>query len=241
MLGKAHPNHNHRSSRAPIPPTVFSSADSDLVDVDSPHVSTVPSDFEAQSIKTDTQAERLEREEEEEEVAAKGGSEQNPGSRGKSSGSSSSKKSTAAEKAKEGKEKAKHGAKEAREKAREVTEHGKERAQGCFEKLRRNKSNPVVVGNALLIAVASGMVGYQAYERHLRGLLTWELAATWGGGLGLAASVDYFVSRYVVIVGCMKLEKWVANGSTQMATSEQVPDKISSSLDIELTRRRTTP
>ena len=35
-----------------------------LVDVDSPHVSSVPSDYGSQSIKTDTQAERIERESE---------------------------------------------------------------------------------------------------------------------------------------------------------------------------------
>ncbi|KAF2109928.1 hypothetical protein BDV96DRAFT_651494 [Lophiotrema nucula] len=31
-----------------------------LVDVDSPHISSVPSDYESQSVKTDTQAERIE-------------------------------------------------------------------------------------------------------------------------------------------------------------------------------------
>jgi cation transport ATPase len=33
---------------------------SSLVDVDSPHISSVPSDFESQSVKTDTQADRIE-------------------------------------------------------------------------------------------------------------------------------------------------------------------------------------
>jgi hypothetical protein len=36
---------------------------SSLVDVDSPHISSVPSDYESQSVKTDTQRERQEREE----------------------------------------------------------------------------------------------------------------------------------------------------------------------------------
>lgn len=39
-----------------------------LIDVDSPHVSSVPSDFESQSIKTDTQAERIELEHRAEEA-----------------------------------------------------------------------------------------------------------------------------------------------------------------------------
>jgi FKBP-type peptidyl-prolyl cis-trans isomerase len=40
-----------------------------LVDVDSPHISSVPSDYDEQSVKTDTQAERMEREEAEAEQA----------------------------------------------------------------------------------------------------------------------------------------------------------------------------
>merc|ERR1711939_129825 len=44
---------------------------SSLVDVDSPHVSSVPSDFESQSIKTDTQAARIEREAEDAKIRAK--------------------------------------------------------------------------------------------------------------------------------------------------------------------------
>ena len=171
------------------------------MDVDSPHVSTVPSDFEAQSVKTNTQAERLEREEEAEENAAAAGSEQNPdrpSSRASGSGSGKSKskgKEKAKEKAKEGKEKAKHGAHEAKERAREIAEHAEERAESCVAKLNRNKGNPVVVANALLIAAASGIVGYHAYDRHLKGLLTWEVAAAWGGAIGVGVGVDYFVSR----------------------------------------------
>lgn len=38
-----------------------------LIDVDSPHISSVPSDFDVQSVKTDTQAERQEREAEDAE------------------------------------------------------------------------------------------------------------------------------------------------------------------------------
>lgn len=40
-----------------------------LVDVDSPHVSSVPSDFESQSVKTDTQAERIDLEDRAKEQA----------------------------------------------------------------------------------------------------------------------------------------------------------------------------
>ncbi|KAF2010334.1 hypothetical protein BU24DRAFT_466987 [Aaosphaeria arxii CBS 175.79] len=58
--------------RAPAIPEVENSDDSvhSLVDVDSPHVSSVPSDFESQSVKTDTQAERIELEERAKQRAA---------------------------------------------------------------------------------------------------------------------------------------------------------------------------
>ena len=43
---------------------------SSLVDVDSPLISSVPSDYESQSVKTDTQAERIEQESKAKEAAA---------------------------------------------------------------------------------------------------------------------------------------------------------------------------
>lgn len=163
------------------------------MDVDSPHVSTVPSDFDAQSVKTSTQAERLEREEEEKEKEAAQAEREQRRNSSRASGKGKSKekekekeKEKGAEKAKAGKEKAKQGAHEA-----------KERAESCIAKLRRNKGNPVVVANALLIAVASGIVGYHAYERHLKGMLNWEVVAAWGGAIGLGVGADYFVSRFV--------------------------------------------
>ena len=60
-------------SRAPALPEVVHTEDStsSLVDVDSPHVVSVPSDYESQSIKTDTQAARLEREAEDAKIRAK--------------------------------------------------------------------------------------------------------------------------------------------------------------------------
>lgn len=51
-------------SRAPPVPELAHTDESthSLIDVDSPHISSVPSDYESQSIKTDTQADRVERE-----------------------------------------------------------------------------------------------------------------------------------------------------------------------------------
>lgn len=61
-------------SRAPPPPEVEKKeAEStvNLIDVDSPHVASVPPDFEEQKVKTTTQAERLEREAQEKYEAEK--------------------------------------------------------------------------------------------------------------------------------------------------------------------------
>lgn len=68
---KKGPQQSPEEARAPVIPQVERTDDSvqSLVDVDSPHVSSVPSDFESQSVKTDTQAERIEREEKAKQAA----------------------------------------------------------------------------------------------------------------------------------------------------------------------------
>ncbi|KAF2279203.1 uncharacterized protein EI97DRAFT_430297 [Westerdykella ornata] len=72
-VAKKGPHQSAEEARAPAMPEVERSDESvhSLVDVDSPHVSSVPSDFESQSIKTDTQAERIELEERARQQAAK--------------------------------------------------------------------------------------------------------------------------------------------------------------------------
>lgn len=59
-------------SRAPPVPEIEhdTSASQSLIDVDSPHISSVPSDFDTQSIKTDTQAERIEHEAQDAQIKA---------------------------------------------------------------------------------------------------------------------------------------------------------------------------
>jgi len=58
------PHQSAEDARAPPVAELERSDDStaSLIDVDSPHISSVPSDFESQSVKTDTQAERIEHE-----------------------------------------------------------------------------------------------------------------------------------------------------------------------------------
>lgn len=117
-----------------------------MVDVDSPHVSSVDPNFLNQNVKTSTQAERLQREQERETVEAE-------------------------------------------------NQSRKARAKAKAEKASQNKSNPVVVGNAVLLGLVGAGLGYGAYQKHLSGKLSWELVGIWSGAVGAFGVADYFVSK----------------------------------------------
>ncbi|KAG7288340.1 hypothetical protein NEMBOFW57_007871 [Staphylotrichum longicolle] len=66
------PKQSPEEAAAPQPPQVeptVASSTASLIDVDTPSVHTVPSDFASQEIKTETQAARVDREEREKEEA----------------------------------------------------------------------------------------------------------------------------------------------------------------------------
>ncbi|KAK0736161.1 hypothetical protein B0T21DRAFT_440335 [Apiosordaria backusii] len=68
------PKQTPEEAAAPQPPQIVtddSTSTSSLVDVDTPSVRTVPSDYAEQEVKTDTQAARIEREEAEKKARAK--------------------------------------------------------------------------------------------------------------------------------------------------------------------------
>ncbi|KGQ02087.1 hypothetical protein PAAG_11036 [Paracoccidioides lutzii Pb01] len=145
-------------------------ADSDttktsLIDVDSPHVSSVPSTFESQEIKTTTQAERIGREREREKAAAAAAEREREFCKDKDKG-----------KVKAGKEAA-------------------NKAAVAKAKLSRNITNPVILGNALFITFAGTGLGFGAYQKHIRGALTWRVIGMWSGIVGTVVFVDYFVSK----------------------------------------------
>jgi protein required for attachment to host cells len=137
-------------------PSVEHSDDSvsSLVDVDSPHISSVPSDYESQSVKTDTQAERMEREE-------------------------------------EVKEEARH----VKEEAKQAKDRAAAKKDQAKEKIRKNADNPVVLSNAVGLAVIAGVLGIGAYRKYARGELTGKVVAAWAGVVGLFGAGDYFVSQ----------------------------------------------
>ncbi|KAH8423719.1 uncharacterized protein LDX57_001475 [Aspergillus melleus] len=136
-------------NRAPNISKVYkdeSESTASLVDVDSPHVTTVDSSFLEQDVKTSTQAERIEREEEE----------------------------------------------AAKEKKARTERKAKAKSSG----IRNNKSNPVYLGNAVLLSAIGAGLGFGAYRKHLDGKLSWQLVGLWSGAVGAFGAVDYFVSKW---------------------------------------------
>ncbi|KAL8761815.1 MAG: hypothetical protein Q9184_002099 [Pyrenodesmia sp. 2 TL-2023] len=180
---------------------------SSLVDVDSPHVSSVPSDFESQTTKTKTQAERMAHEAEDK-------------ARENSAKASQKTKETAAEadqKASEASSKASSKAKEfsefASEKSEELSKEvgdkydkakksaarnykeGKEEAREKGNELSRNRDNPVVVANAVIIGVGSVALGFTGYQKYAKGELSWQVAGMAAAAVGAFAIGDYYVSQ----------------------------------------------
>lgn len=86
--------------------------------------------------------------------------------------------------------------KEAKKDAKKLKEEGKEAGRWADE----NKGNPVVIGNAVVIAALGGLLGIGAYRLHQRNELTWKVAGAWAGIVGLFAVGDYYVSQYVLLL-----------------------------------------
>ena len=164
--------------RAPPLPQVEhdNSSTASLIDVDSPHISSVPSDYSGE---TSTQAEREEREAEDAEREAKAKFEEvsNEAKENYQKG-----KEVAGEKYQKGKEVASEKAQKGKEVAGEKYQKGKEVASEKYEKgkevagekgrkakakaeekgreLNKNRDNPVVVGNMVLIGLGSAALGF---------------------------------------------------------------------------------
>lgn len=139
------PKQSPSEAAAPALPEIEhdTSTTSSLVDVDSPHVSSVRSDFEDQAVKTDTQATRLEHESEDTARAARKEAEDAARAAGK-------KAAAAADKAK-------------KELSADAKKARKEIKKGMGS-LNENRDNPVVVGNTLLwgitvVALGVGLSG----------------------------------------------------------------------------------
>lgn len=158
-----------QASRAPAPPQIekTESETTSLVDVDSPHVSSVPADYESQRVKTTTQATRLEHEAEDK----------------------------AREAAKRASERASEAAHETKEKAKVEGKKAKAKAKEGGRKLDANRDNPVVIANGVILLVGSGALGFAAYKKYSEGTLDWKVAGTTVAAVGAFALADYFVSQ----------------------------------------------
>lgn len=196
-------------SRAPAPPSVENteSSASSLVDVDSPHISSVPSDFASQTTQTRTQADRMAHEAEdkarEESAKASQKTKETAADADKKASEASSK---ASEKAKEFSEYASEKGEElskdasnnydkAKKKAARNYREGKEEAKEKGNELSRNRDNPVVVGNALIIGLGSAALGFWGYQKHAKGELSWEVAGITAAAVSAFAVGDYYLSQ----------------------------------------------
>ncbi|KAI9879845.1 MAG: hypothetical protein M1830_006868 [Pleopsidium flavum] len=213
---------NNPPSRAPNLPQVepSESSASSMVDVDSPHISSVTSDYDSQSVKTDTQAHRLENEAEDEarelaDEASEGYENISHEAKDKYNKGSQEAKDKYNKGSQEAKEKYEKGSQEAKDKYEELSHEAKEKykeakkvankkasqakskAKDAEKDMRENSDNPVVVGNAVVIAALSAALGFGAYRKYAAGELTWKVAGAWAGVVGLFAAGDYYLSQYL--------------------------------------------
>ena len=101
----------------------------------------------------------------------------------------------------EAEEKAQAAEAEARHKkqqARDQAAAAKAKAERAAQKARSNSDNPVVVGNAVVVAALSAALGFGAYRKYAAGELTWKVVGAWTGVVGLFAAGDYYLSQWVV-------------------------------------------
>ena len=58
-----------------------------------------------------------------------------------------------------------------------------------------NRDNPVIVGNAVVIAITAIGLGVGAYQKHQKGELSWGVVGAWAGVVGVFAAGDYYLSQ----------------------------------------------
>lgn len=85
------------------------------------------------------------------------------------------------------------------EKAKRVASKKSHEAKGkaveARDDLSANRDNPVVVANAVLLAVAGIGLGVGAYQKHAKGELGWRVVGAWAGVVGFLAAGDYYFSQ----------------------------------------------
>jgi len=155
------------------------------VDVDSPHIASVPSDYKSQEIKTDTQRERMELEEEDKARQAQQKTQHKARETEHKVKDKASREKDEVEQ--EMMDKARQGERAAKE--------AKEKVKKAADVAQKNPGNPVIFGNALVLTALGIALGVDGWRRYQRGTFGWAAAGAWAGIIGAFAVGDYFVSR----------------------------------------------
>ncbi|KAK4142240.1 uncharacterized protein C8A04DRAFT_30200 [Dichotomopilus funicola] len=165
------PKQSPEEAAAPQPPQIdptTASSTASLIDVDTPSVHTVPSDFESQEIQTETQAARIEREEEQQardEEAARERAEQEL----------AAKKKAAASKASQ---------------ARGwLTKQFQTVSEG-------GSAGAIAVANIVAVVGLSGWLGFKAWGLYDRGRFGWKEAGIGLGVIGAVGAVEGVFANY---------------------------------------------
>jgi hypothetical protein len=152
-----------RQAAAPQPPQVnptTASSTASLIDVDTPSVHTVPSDYASQEIKTETQAARVEREDEAAEEAA------------------------ARARAEADLAKKKHAARAKMHRAEGwLARHFESVSEG-------GAGGAIALANIVAVVGLSGWLGFKAWGLYDRGRLGWREAGIGLGVLGAVGAVE---------------------------------------------------
>lgn len=82
-----------------------------------------------------------------------------------------------------------------KEEAQKLKEKAAAKSKSAKEKAKKNADNPVVLSNAIGLAVIGGVLGLGAYRKYARGELTGKVVAAWAGVVGLFGVADYYVSQ----------------------------------------------
>ena len=72
---------------------------------------------------------------------------------------------------------------------------GKKEAEAKGNELSRNRDNPVVVANAVIVGAGSATLGFMAYQKYAAGELSWKLAGITAGAVSVFSIGDYYASQ----------------------------------------------
>jgi len=103
----------------------------------------------------------------------------------------------AEDQARETEGRARAAASEGKKKASADAKKAKEKVKGAGREYKENSDNPVVIGNTVLVAVGAAALGFGAYQKHVKGELTWKVVGIWAGVVGGLAVADYHLSQWL--------------------------------------------